>query len=197
MDLATPDTADFGFGMGRIGVGWFVAPFVVGLLVLLYVWISRTWYRKQGFLPLMRWMPGFRGFDRDVRMALFAETLAQLRMRSIPRTEAMALSSATSDCDIDVGTIASQPSKRVPPMLRWAVTSTHQDEDREAISLQLVARLYREQAFEKAEQLSRLMPILATVAVGICIVLIYALVLWLPFTTMVQELSNSNGTYGF
>lgn len=187
------------------GWTWALVPLLLLAAYLVLRWIAARIPSAKSFRSMARWLPGFRRFDRDLRLASFTETLLQLRRNGVTRPDAMSLASVVSGHPISFDRSGHRISpKSVPPLLRWALFEAESvqrgDEDentnKDAIefeSLEIAADVYRERAAERSHKISRRLPAWTCIAVGICIVLVYALAVWLPFCSMLNELSSASG----
>ena len=193
------------------GVAWRFIPLIFFFAAVLFLW----WYgksgSKEGYLSCPLWLPGYRGFERDLKLANFAQTLLLLRQREIPKREAISLASSVSGHRIATDKSGQQiASNAVPPLLSWAILeSGQQDNDAsedsdseddqsnaddlgsvELNAMAFAADFYQARAEKRARLISKTMPVLAIVCIGGLIVYGYALTIWGPFCEMLNELSS-------
>lgn len=194
--------------VAQVGWLWLLAPTVLLIAVLLFRRLRHYWGRNESYIRVPNWLPGFRSFSRDLRLADFAETVWQLRQQGIERNEAMALASTTSGHRLNVDPINEQlTAKSVPPLLRWALFSaTHDvtdagdpstpDVNTELQSLQMAAAVYRQRAMDKSRFVSKVVPIIACICVGGTAVFLYAITVWGPLVSLIHTLCSDDTFMG-
>lgn len=193
--------------VGSAGWIWLLVPLVLLLAVLFFRRLRHRWGRNDTYVRVPSWLPGFRRFGRDLRLADFAETMCQLRRQGIERDQAMALASATSGHRLNFDPVSKQLSEAsVPPLLRWALFSAGRNADSddpeapavntELQSLQMAASVYRQRAVEKSRLVSKVVPIVACIFVGGTVVFFYALTVWAPLVTLIQSLCSDDAILG-
>jgi type II secretory pathway component PulF len=139
---------------------------------------------------------------RDADAAVFAEIAAVLVERDVPLGEAAGLAARST---ADPGLIAAAEALAAevaggvtgpevvpdgfPPLLRWMMT-TGLRQGRLAPSLRHAADSYRARAMHRAELLRTFLPIVLTVGIGAIAVLVYGLLLFVPFTALLRQLGE-------
>lgn len=194
MRIPKADSTRFATSVSVFGWLWALVPVVFFVLYFFVRWIAAMIPAGKSFRSYAKWLPGYRRFDHDLRLANFADTILQLRRNGVPNSDAISLASSVSGHKIPYAKSEKGLSPgSVPPLLRWALfeadTSTDDAEAVELDSLAIAADMYCERAVRRSHNLSRRLPVITCVAVGIVIVLTYALTVWLPFCNMLNELS--------
>jgi len=194
--------------VGSGGWTWLLVPLVLLLAVLLLRQLRHRWIQNENYIHVPNWLPGFRSFGRDLRLADFAETVCQLRQQGIERDQAMTLASATSGHRLNIDPASDQLTEAsVPPLLRWALFSktngelpSHDSEisaeSTERQALQMAAAVYRERAIQKSRFITKTIPIITCILVGGTVVFAYALTVWAPLVTLINELCSSEAIMG-
>jgi type II secretory pathway component PulF len=167
-------------------------------------------------LPLLGPFAPLRLLFRDAQAAEFSETLALLVEHETPLPEAVVLAaettgdrsliaaahrladeiragrqqgtstSALSDTNAPVhGT----PPARLPPMLDWLIRSGAGQKNLAAV-LRQNAETYRRRAIARADWLRWRLPVFLTVAVGGTATLLYGLVLFIPWISILNDLQH-------
>ncbi len=185
-------------------------------LVLMFVW---WWYRSGRAIRSSRGGSGGRRFLfgrfgwrrfpsvgqslRDGRMATFAELLRLMDQHQIPLPEAIVLAADASG-DRGLSRAARAISQRLekgevfhsrqdlplafPPLLGWSIVSGI---GRNALDRTLAtsAEMYRQRALDAARWAAVYMPIVLTVVVGGSAVFMQAMVVFLPFVSLLYRLA--------
>jgi general secretion pathway protein F len=194
--------------LGRLGesVVYWGALLPVLLLVGMALW---GWTgTSAGFRPgrarsLLRIFPWMDKLQRNYEAANFADLLGLLIEHGVPYPEALGLAAeATGDRAIvrlgrelaaavergDAPSAPSGSSRTLPPLLLWAL-STGQQQVALATSLHSLATIYRKQADHQAEGFRVFLPIVFLVGIGLSATLLFGLALFLPLTTLLEQLS--------
>jgi general secretion pathway protein F len=185
--------------LGRvIAVGWPVGAVALILAFLLWWFLGRT----VGHMGWLRRVPVVGGAVRDADAAVFAEVAAVLVEHDVPLGEAAGLAArSTADphliaaADTMAGAVASGENgpdmvgDGFPPLLRWMMT-TGLRQGRLVPSLRHAADSYRTRATHRAELLRTFLPIVLTIGVGAVAVLVYGLLLFVPFSALLRQLAE-------
>ena len=192
--------------LGDSAIYW--APILPALLLLLalrWAWSGRSIVLDSGplgraanRLPLIGPMIG------NFRAANFAELLALLIEHHVPLDEGVRLAGDASGdrlfrkTSIDFAESirnaedpeAARPvhSKVFPPLLAWMLTAGRRQGDL-APALRNAARTYRRKAESRAEVLRSALPTVLMLAIGAGAVLLYSLMLFIPLTSLWDELA--------
>ena len=156
-------------------------------------------------------MPSFRKLLAESRAAGFAEILALLVEHQTPLTEAVVLAAESSGdprltlaakqlaAEIGAGiasgaheqSAAGRPQGLVdiPPLLRWLI-ATGGNQATFAAALRDAADTYRRRAIRRADWLRLYLPMLLTLGIGGTVVVLYALSLFVPWTSMLYQLTQ-------
>ncbi len=151
----------------------------------------------------MPWLKEMWGCSQK---ATFAEIFGLLIESDVPIDEALLL--AADACgDDDIRESAAQLAARLrdgrtadvsgdccgfPPLLRWLMSSNRQ-RDVMLPALRQVAETYRLRATHQATMVRVFLPALMTVLIGGGVTLIYTLLLWVPYSTIIESLSSIYG----
>jgi general secretion pathway protein F len=204
--LDVPGAGVFAFvaALGPTAPYWGVGVPAV-LIVLAVVW----WYQATRAAvaqprvagPLLGWLPWLGKTLRWARMATFAELLALLLENRVPLQEAVVLAAeASGDRDLAQATMhiagrlqgggaVAAERGMLPPLLAWVLSSG----GRSAAlvpALKHVAASYRSRARHQADMAQTFLPVLAVVLIGGGIVLTYTVMLFLPYSMMLQNLGR-------
>jgi type II secretory pathway component PulF len=173
---------------------------------LLFVWLRSSRVHKMSYRGLPRlwgWLPGVSRFAADQSCARLAELLALLVEHDVPLYEALRLAAqANGDRKLKsaarrLATAAEQgrplteethATRRFPPFLRWALTSSAEAAGL-ARTLRLAAKTYRHRAEGRAEWLRVAIPMLTCVVLAGGVTLLYCLSIIGPFVRLIQDLS--------
>jgi type II secretory pathway component PulF len=197
--MELPPLARFGAWLGdRVATWWFVGP---GLLVL---FVLATWYSgRRGRLGPLALIPFTARSLWEFRVATFCDLLSLLVRQGVPLPEALSLAgraagdgwiAAEADrlaADVQGGGgFADQlrTASVLPAFARWMLAAGDRDGGLAAAAAQ-TATVYRRRAVRLVTWIQTLVPIVLTVVVGGSAVLFYALLLWLPFTGLMNGLS--------
>lgn len=195
-----------------------VLPIVLAAVALAWVASGRSGgFASSGWFAPLRWAPWIGGMLAQARTANVADLLALLLEGGVPLPDAVELAAdATGDSALRrdarevaalirsgetaanameakwTGVLATERLRfgSFPPLLRFLMGV---GERRGAIvpALRHAAEVYRRRAVERAEWIRTFLPTLLVLAVGIATVLLYALTLFIPFTSLLEGLSSA------
>lgn len=187
---------------------WIWGPVLPALLLVFLV----GWFSTRGALSLqgggrigfLRWFPWMGRMIRDFESSSFAELLALLVEHGVPYPEALTLAGeASGDRGLLLASqaIAGRVSQgqaaegssadlsALPPLLGWLVATGPAAGDF-PMALRQMAGRYRLEAFLQSEKIRVLVPTILLCGVGASATLIYALVLFLPMSTLWNSLAT-------
>lgn len=154
---------------------------------------------------LLGWLPWMGKTLRWSRTATFAEVLTLLVESRVPLDEAIVLAAETSG---ERRTIAAarqlaealqrgEPLHRAglgtspfPPVLLWLLAAGQRQGDLLLPALRSAAETYRQQARYQADLARVFLPALATIAIGGTATLLFALMLFVPYTSILRALAG-------
>lgn len=172
-----------------------------------------------GSARIFGWVPSFRRLLDETRAAGFAETLALLIDHDVPLSEAMTLSAeASGDArlisaakrladEISAGILSgrgssttaprettkrdvdSAESTALPPLMRWLI-ATGARQPALAKALRDAADTYRRRAVRRADWLRVRLPVILMLGIGGTVTVLYALALFVPWTSLLYELTK-------
>lgn len=193
-------------GLGRTLPYWApVLPIVLIALVLAWCVSGRARSFPGSGGRLWALIPGARGLMAQVAAASFAELLAILIEHDVPLPEALDLAAhAAGDPALRRagpraaealrgGTAAPgalREAREMPALLRW-VLSWGVRQGRLAPALRHAAEMYRRRARLRADLLRTLLPTLALLAVGATAAVLYTLVLFVPFASLLRSIAET------
>ena len=207
--LQVPGRGVFVF-LGWIGQGalyWGLALPILLVIFAVVVWHQSrraTWIGAQGLGRLTAWLPCFGAMLTWSRNAAFADILALLVENAVPLPEALALAAEASGDKqlIDAAQLTSEmlksgqslvgqdgQLKAFPPLLRWLLPAA----SRQNIlvpALRHAAEMYNRRAEHQADLLRVFTPVVLTIGISGIITLLYALTLFIPYTTMLRALAG-------
>ncbi len=182
---------------------WPVLPVI---LVAVLFW----WFRSGRSVSLrprsgsaIAWVPWMGSILMNYEAANFAELLALLLEHQVPFPDAVILSAEASDDPALVKTCrtladavkgGASPAEALgegstlPPLLRWLIATGIHHGDLVG-ALRHMAALYHRRAQIQAEKVRLLLPTLMICAIGASAALVYALTLFIPFVTLLEELA--------
>lgn len=177
---------------------WWAGP---ALLIALIVW---TWLSgRSGRLGPLALIPFTGRSLREFRVATFCDLLALLVERGVPVPEALSLAGrASGDGSLAKATdgVAAeiidgqdfansiQSKRAIPQFARWMLVVGARD-GALAASAEQTALVLRRRAVRRIGWIRTVVPVLVTVVLGGSAVLFYALLMWLPFTSLLNGLS--------
>jgi type II secretory pathway component PulF len=180
---------------------------VLPVLLLLF---GLIWWRQSGqamlvnptrVAGLLGWVPWVGKLLVYSRGAMFAEVLALLLEHGLPLDEALLLAGeASGDPDTTASTTRlaeairnGQPLEQhvttLPPMLAWLL-ATQQQQAALVTAARHAADGYSWQAAHQAEKVRLLFPVLATLFVAGLVSLLYALMLYVPWSHLLRGLAE-------
>jgi len=181
-------------------------PIVVTLLVLwCWYWSGRAAVgpgRRASFL--VERIPWVGPMVRTSRLATFTEILAMLVENGVPLERSLVLAAEATGSDRTIRSARAiaqrleqgEPLERrqldasaIPPLLGWTIVSGARHQ-RLMGALRHAAETYRRRARHSAEMAQIFLPVLFTVFIGGTAVAISAFGLFIPYCTMLQELSR-------
>lgn len=174
--------------------GWIVP---IGAVAALLIW---GWWNVGNAMP---WMHSIR---RYFQWSSFAELLGILIDHGVPLPDALRLSAEATgnkQLEANVGEIAGDVAsgstltdslkqrRTLPPFMQWMMASGEQRGGLPS-SLRQVTEVYRRRANMQSALAKTLLPVLFVVVLGGGLVLVYALVLFLPLTDIYADLARPN-----
>ena len=193
--------------LGQSSIYWGPAlPLVVLLAAAVWWYCSRrasiVGGRSTG--RLFGWVPWMKRMLDCSQNAAFAEILALLVQSDVPLHEALPLAAdACGNDDIrrSAGRLAGQlhagspcePSRDccgLPPLLRWLMSGNRQ-RDVMLPALRHAAETYRLRALHQARLVQVFLPVVMTVVIGGTATLLFALLLWTPYASVLKSLAGA------
>ncbi len=190
-------------GLGESAAWWGPALPLVMIIVLVAWWYQATratiaeprWAGR-----LFGWLPWLGGTLRLSRAATFADVLALLVENRVPLDEGIVMAADTCGdrkLTVAAGCIAAGLRRgetiqgkfpAFPPLLSWMISTGGRSE---ALlpALRHAAKAYRRRAEFQAEMARVFLPVLAMLLIGGGIVLLYTLMLFLPYASMLRTLA--------
>lgn len=182
------------------------------LPLLILVLAAAWWYRSSRAAiaeprfagRLLGWLPWVGGTMRLSRTATFAEVLALLVENRVPLDEAIVLAAEASGdrrivpaarqlaAGLRRGEKLDQPGsgrKEFPPLLLWLM-STAERHTALLPALKHAAETYHRRAQHQAALARVFLPVVLTLVVGGSVALLYALTLFVPYTSMLRALGG-------
>lgn len=152
---------------------------------------------------LLGWIPWYGGLLRHWQAAAFADTLALLVEQRLTLVEAVPLAAqSTGSRRLErfagqfVGALErGEPAavalrgSDLPPLLRWLLGAASLQGNL-AAALRQAADDYRQRAIHRAELIRTLLPLMLTIGIGGTAALVYALLLFVPWTITLQDLAQ-------
>ncbi len=183
---------------------WFVPPLVLVIVVMIW-WrqTSRSLLLQPGVgFRWLGWLPWFGKLQRHLQMAAFTKTLALLVENRQPLPESIVLAAQVTGSQrlahaaeearraIASGAAPAAELRRcgLPPLVCWLLGGWSTQPDL-ASTLHYIANDYQQRAANQADQIRLLLPLIFTVGIAGTAVAVYALVLFLPWTTALRGLA--------
>lgn len=150
----------------------------------------------------MLWVPGVGSILDNLQRANFSELLSLLVEHEVPLPEAVLLAAeATGDprmvdgagqiaMDIRRGEVLSPASSSLrmfPPLLRWLMSHGASPAELRG-ALRQATEVYRRRALMRVEWFKLVMPVALLIVIGGGVTLLYGLLLFLPLTSMMNQL---------
>ena len=192
--------------IGETAIYWApIPPACLLLLALRWAWSGRSVVLDTGPLgPVLNRVPVVGSMIRDFRAANFADLLSLLVEHRVPLDEGVRLAGeASGDRRFRESALAFSVAIRredgadetpatslgaFPPLLSWMLTAGRRQGDL-APALRHLALAYRRKAQGRAEGLRVALPTVVMLSIGVGAVLLYALLLFIPLTTLWDELA--------
>ncbi len=194
-------------GLARLGdsvIFWGpVLPVVLLLLGMAWAWSGRASGFRPGRIDPLRWVPWMGGMLANARASAFAGLLAVLVEHKVPLPEGIELASeASGDPRLArEGRAMAEALRRgdslgeglkharaFPPLLRWLMLAG-MARGALAPALRHASETYRHRALDRAEAIRLLLPSLLLLAVGGTAALVYGLTLFVPLSTLLNNLA--------
>ena len=152
---------------------------------------------------LMAWVPWVGGMVVNARASAFAGLLALLVEHRVPLSEGIELAAgASGDPAMERDGLAIAEALRrgdalgdglrgagtFPPLLRWLMVAGER-QGRLADALRHAAETYRRRALARADAIRTVLPTALMLAIGATATLIYALTLFVPLSTLLNDLA--------
>lgn len=187
-------------------VYWGMIPPVL-LFVFAILWMrtgSSQLLNFKGTSRLIGWIPGVQKIANYYRYGNFSELMSLLIQQNIPFAESVILAAeATGDDQLVLSAnrmaerhmmsqVESSDSAKEygwPPLLTWLLTTKNQQGEL-SLALKNAADMYRRKATNYTRWFRILFPIFTGTIIGGGTVLCYSLVLFLPFSDMLKQLSH-------
>jgi len=187
---------------------WWGTLAPAAVLVILAIW----WYcsgraslvAPRGPVAVLGFVPWFGPMLRAARRAVLVDVLAMLVEQDVPLEEGLSLAAeSTGDRRLahSVGQLARRMRLGEPPdaaamraaglpaLVSWAIAAGRR-RGQLAASLRQAGRTYHRRAEHAAWFVRSFVPVLLGVAAGGLVVLLYALILFVPYTTMLRVLGG-------
>jgi type II secretory pathway component PulF len=182
-----------------------IVPILLVLLGLRWVWSGRSMaLDARAFGSWTSRLPMIGPMIAGFRVANFADLLALLIEHQVPLEEAIRLAAeASGDQALRLSAEALSARLRrgeradsgrpvgigtIPPLLTWMLTAGHRQGDL-ASALRHVATTYRRRAEAKADVIRAALPTALMLIIGAGTVLLYGFLLFVPITTLYDELA--------
>lgn len=185
---------------GSIVYWAWIPPVLLGLVVVAWI-VSGRARSFPGTGWILGLVPGARGVVQQIAAADFAELLAILIEHEVPLPEAVKLATgATGHAALRrSGPVVAEALSRgvplsvesardagIPPLLGW-VLSWGSGQGLLAPALRSAASMYRRRARLRADLMRTLFPALALLVVGATAALVYAMVLFMPLSSLLES----------
>jgi general secretion pathway protein F len=188
---------------GQTAVYWgAIPPLLVALGVIVWIWLGRA--RGLDATRALGWAPWLRSVMADWRASNFAGWLALLLDHGVPLAESLELAGAASgDARLrDAAQAMAERARRgqtphesfrdqsgLPPLVQWLLV-TGERQGALASAVKHAAATYRRRAQERAETVRVVIPPLLLLGIGGGSALLYVLTLYLPWTSLLHNLSR-------
>jgi general secretion pathway protein F len=192
--------------MGDSAAYWApVPPILLGLLALRWAWTGRSIVLDEGGLgTVMNKIPLIGSMISYFRASNFATLLALLIDHRLPLADSIELAGAASGdrafrtatgafarsirSGDGISSVSPGSVKSFPPLLAWSLTEGRGQAEL-ATALRHLAESYRKKAESRAILLRSALPTVLLLAIGAVAVVLYGLLLFIPLTTLWDELS--------
>src|SRR3954451_19880231 len=182
-----------------------VFPLLLVLAIACWLWTGTSaGLHSAGTWSPLRHFPWMGSLLRLYEAANYADLLGLLVEHGVPYPEALILASeATGNpAVIKLGrSLASavergdppgdvlESTRTLPPLLRWLL-ATGRQQGSLADSLHSLASIYRKRADQQAEKIRVFLPIVLLLLIGLTAALLFGLSLFVPFTTLLQNVAS-------
>ncbi|MEW4454747.1 type II secretion system F family protein [Bremerella sp. JC817] len=176
----------------------FLALIPIGTLMLLLIALLQVWpsslFLGNGIVPWL--LPGARKIARNCQWAMVFDLMGLLLKHQCPLPEAVRLATAATGSRkmtasgkewadrIEKGDVHSAPAE-LTPISRWLLASKLEP-DALAESLALAGQRYFAQARRQSLWIQNQLPIYATLGIGGIVVVLYALMLFIPWISILR-----------
>lgn len=193
--------------IGQWAIIWGLGLPIILSLVAFLIWhesSKATWIGATGLSLILTKLPVFGPMFTWSRNAAFADVLSILIENSVPMPEALNLAAESSGdprlihaAQYSAQLLSSGKSlvsqngelHEFPPLLRWLLPSTSHKYILVS-ALKHAAEMYSRRAEHQADLLRIFTPIIMTICISGVITLLYALTLFIPYTTMLKALAH-------
>lgn len=180
------------------------------ILPMVLLAMGFVWWRESGRALLVNptraarvlgWIPWIGKLIRYSHGAMFAEVLALLLEHGTPLDDALQLAGeASGDADtllctrrlaetVRQGQSLGSPVAGLPPMLAWLL-ATQPQQQLLVTAARHAAASYSWQATHQAEKIRLLFPVIITLCVAGLVTMIYALMLYVPWSQLLRSLAD-------
>jgi general secretion pathway protein F len=188
-------------------VGWKLATgFVVVVILAGCIWWERSGSARAAseHAGFAEWIPGARRVAKLCGQATFADLLGLMISHGVPLGEALPLAAqagGSGELRRTAGALAARLSageplggnlpiaRGLPPLVRVALLGSA-TQDRLVEGLAHASSVYRERAAAWTSNLAVIVPITATLAVGVLVVGVYAFLLLQPYVATLEEAAS-------
>jgi type II secretory pathway component PulF len=193
--------------VGQWAIYWGLGVPIMLVIFIFLIWHGSrraTWIGATGLGQLTAWLPWFGSMLTWSRNSAFADVLALLVENSVPMPQALELAAEASgdkrliyaarhasDLIVSGQSLVGLDGqlKSFPPLLRWLLPAASQ-KDILVPALKHAAEMYNRRAEHQADLLRVFTPVILTVCISGLITFLYALTLFVPYTTMLRALSH-------
>jgi type II secretory pathway component PulF len=193
--------------VGQWAIYWGLGLPIALVIFAVLVWSETrraTWIGGKGLGRLVTWLPWFGPMITWSRNSAFADMLSLLVENSVPMPEAIVLAAeASGDKQLIVAarnisemlkngqSLSGKDGQMTafPPLLRWLLPAASQ-QNILAPALKHAARMYNRRAERQADLLRTFLPVVLTICISGLITFLYALTLFIPYTTMLRSLAQ-------
>lgn len=204
-NLPTPSVLTWLHDVAPTILKWGWVPPIAGLLLVIW-WMctkSSQLLEFRGITKPLEWIPGVRRLARDFRSANFAKLTALLLEHDVPMHEAVKLAARASVDEAtqnavyaiaesanrgELNVVHPAQASKLPPFLRWLMLRPSEQAGLCA-ALRSASDMYRRRALVRSQWMKFVFPALMAVVIGGGVTLVYALLLFYPFTEMLNGLS--------
>ena len=210
IELSAP--AQLGVNLAEhLGPIVFWIPFLLLVGVLLWWWAVGRARSAQPAVSARwcRWLPGLGRLLHYSSAATFCEVLGLLVEHDVPLGEALPLAgAATGDRQMQADAkflaekiqsgqcieAGDKSTKRIPALVRWMLCAG-ENQGRSVSAIRTAADDYHERAKHLVEWMRIFVPILLVLAIGATITIVFALTVFGPWTSFINNVAESVGRY--